>query len=78
MPHERVTISLPFSKENEAQWLIPMGETIAHPKPQVPHGHPGIDFIWDHSTPIIAVASGTVANIRQDETEEGKSEMFIL
>lgn len=58
--HKRVTITLPFTPENEATNLIPMGETIAHP---FPGGHPGIDFQWDHSVPLIAVANGTVTGI---------------
>ena len=69
MPHKRVIISLPFSKENEAQWLIPMGETINHPKPEVPLGHPGIDFAWDHTVPIIAVADGVIKSVKKDSTE---------
>lgn len=37
-----------------------MGETIAHP---FPGGHPGIDFQWDYSAPLIAVANGKVTSI---------------
>lgn len=64
---KKITISLPFSKENEAQNLIPMGETINHPKPQVPKGHPGIDFAWNENVPIISVADGVVSDIRQQD-----------
>lgn len=46
LPHKRIVIAVPFSAENPPMSLIPMGETIEHPKPQTPKGHPGIDFAW--------------------------------
>lgn len=58
--HRRVVITLPFTPQNEATNLIPMGETVAHP---FKGGHPGIDFQWDHSVPLIAVADGKVSAI---------------
>ena len=63
--HERITISLPFAEEDDARELIPMGETINHP--DAPHGHPGIDFSWDHDVPIIASAAGIVTKIQRHE-----------
>lgn len=63
--HERITVSLPFAAEDDARELIPMGETINHP--DAPHGHPGIDFMWDHDVPIIASAAGIVTKIRRHE-----------
>jgi murein DD-endopeptidase MepM/ murein hydrolase activator NlpD len=63
--HERITISLPFAAEDDARELIPMGETINHP--DSPHGHPGIDFSWDHDVPIIASAAGIVTKIQRHE-----------
>src|SRR2546428_1870458 len=70
LPHERIIISLPFSAENDnSTGMIPMGETLFHPKPKDPNGHPGIDFQWNHSADIIASADGTVANINHGSTE---------
>ena len=40
-----------------------MGETIFHPKPPTPSGHPGIDFQWNERTPIIASSDGIIINI---------------
>lgn len=65
LPHQRITISIPFDKKDPPQNLIPMGETIAHPKPQVPNGHPGIDIQWDHSTNILSSSDGEVSSIKQ-------------
>jgi len=64
-PHELIVISLPFAPEYDASTgMIPMGETIYHPKPQVPNGHPGIDFGWDNlKVPVIASADGTLTRI---------------
>jgi ribosomal protein S27E len=61
LPHERIVLALPFAPEDDAQNLIPMGETIEHP--HSPRGHPGIDFQWDHSVPILASAAGKVSTI---------------
>lgn len=60
IPHKKVLITLPYSEEYEATSLIPMGETIAH---DFYGGHPGIDFQWDHSVPLIAVADGKITSI---------------
>lgn len=62
--HKRITITLPFTIQNEATHLIPMGETIEHP---FPGGHPGIDFQWDHAVPLIAVADGKISKINRAE-----------
>ncbi|OGY27816.1 MAG: hypothetical protein A2802_00110 [Candidatus Woykebacteria bacterium RIFCSPHIGHO2_01_FULL_43_29] len=63
VPHERITISLPFAQENDDLLFInPMGETDHH-KP--PRGHPGLDFAWNHPAPLIAVASGKVTKIEE-------------
>ncbi len=63
---ERITMTLPFTEGNRPDSLGPMGETISHPKPQNPRGHPGIDFQWDGSATkqLIASTSGVVATIR--------------
>ena len=63
IPHERITISLPFNKEDDDLIFInPMGE-IDHHKP--PRGHPGLDFGWHHPAPLIAVASGQISRIKE-------------
>jgi hypothetical protein len=61
--HEAITISLPFAEEDDARDLLPMGETVYHP--DAPHGHPGVDFSWDHDVPIIASAAGIVTKIQR-------------
>lgn len=63
VPHERITISLPFVKEDDDLIFInPMGETDHH---DPPHGHPGLDFGWNHPAPLIAVAAGKVTKIEE-------------
>lgn len=73
IPHNKVVITLPYSKENEATNLIPMGETIAH---NFYGGHPGIDFQWDHSVPLIAVADGKITNVSKD-TDMGETVLNV-
>ena len=64
MPHQRVTISLPFAREDDDLIFInPMGEKVMHP--DSPLGHPGIDFAWHHPAPLIAAASGKVTKIKE-------------
>lgn len=63
IPHERITISLPFaSVDDDLIFINPMGETDHH-KP--PNGHPGLDFAWHHPALIIAAASGKVTSIEE-------------
>lgn len=62
--HHKVSITLPYSSENEATNMISMGETIAH---NFYGGHPGIDFQWDHSVPLIAVVDGKVTGIKNSD-----------
>lgn len=57
----RIVLSVPFTAGDLPFMLIPMGETVYHPKPTNPEGHPGIDFFWDHQATIVASAPGTVA-----------------
>lgn len=62
-PHERITISLPFAREDDNLIFInPMGE-IDHHDP--PRGHPGLDFGWHHPAPLRASADGKVAKIKE-------------
>ena len=63
-PHKRISITLPYGPENEVKNLIPMGETIEH---NFKGGHPGIDFQWDRSVPLIAVADGKITSIYNDK-----------
>lgn len=63
IPHERITISLPFAREDDDLIFInPMGETDHHKPPQ---GHPGLDFGWHHPAPLRAAASGKVTKIEE-------------
>ena len=63
IPHERVTISLPFnSQDDDLIFINPMGETDHH-KP--PHGHPGLDFAWHHPAALIAVTDGRITKIKE-------------
>lgn len=63
-PHKRITITLPYGPENEIRNLIPMGETIEH---NFKGGHPGIDFQWSGSVPLIAVADGKITRVYEDD-----------
>lgn len=63
IPHENITISLPFAKEDdELIFINPMGETDHHTPPI---GHPGLDFAWHHPAPLIAVAEGKITKIEE-------------
>lgn len=63
IPHENITISLPFAKEDdELIFINPMGETDHHTPPR---GHPGLDFAWHHPAPLIAVAEGKITKIEE-------------
>lgn len=64
LPHKKITIILPFDSRYDSETqLIPMGETIYHPKPQVPKGHPGIDFVSNTPYPFLASADGTITKM---------------
>lgn len=76
MPPVSFIISLPFSEINKPYALMPMGETINHPDPPNPGGHPGIDFMWDQKTDIIACTNGTVNKIELTESHN-KWDVFI-
>jgi len=36
-----------------------------HPKPASPHGHPGIDFGWNHDAQLVAAVDGKITKIAQ-------------
>lgn len=78
LPHQRITISVPFDKDDPPITLIPMGETINHPKPQVPNGHPGIDFSWgNHNAMILSSSDGEVTSIRLGSSNPGKWDIEV-
>lgn len=53
---EKIIISLPYAPLQPTSSIVPMGETLYHPKPQNPDGHPGIDFQWNLGKPIDIIA----------------------
>lgn len=86
LPHARIVIGVPYRMTDLPDNIIPMGETVYHPKPQNPTGHPGIDFQWNSGErhDVIASAEGVVTNISEGtsdgrgwdvETENG---MYLL
>ncbi len=79
LPHERIEIRAPWESNDTPASMIPMGETVYHPKPQVPHGHPGIDFLWTNGTShaMVAAHDGVVSRIVQGASEPGKWDMEI-
>ena len=50
--------------------MKPMGETINHPPPNSPNGHPGIDFQWDYRAEVVAAADGEIVEIVSDVHSE--------
>ncbi len=65
---EKITIGLPFDKNDPPGQYIPMGETLEHPKPDNPKGHPGIDLLWHDETgqvlgTLVAIADGEITSI---------------
>lgn len=53
---EKIIISLPYAPSQPTNSIVPMGETLYHPKPRNPEGHPGIDFQWNLGQPIDIIA----------------------
>lgn len=77
LPHKHISIILPFEPQYDSvTGLIPMGETIYHPKPQAPRGHPGIDFGAQVPYPFIASADGTISEIKKGGSSDG-SDIYI-
>lgn len=72
LPHQHIVIALPFAPADDIYTnLIPMGEKIEHNAQNgVPDGHPGIDFQWNKSTAILAVADGTIVNITKNKNNK--------
>lgn len=61
--HKGTNITLPYRVENEPTSMLPLGEQEEFH----PDGHPGIDFKWDYSAPLIAVFDGTISRIQHGE-----------
>lgn len=68
---ENIIIGLPFSNQNVPYELMPMGETINHPKPANPKGHPGIDFFWHEKVQILSSTDGVVGDIEPNQAWGG-------
>lgn len=66
---QKIIISLPYSPNNPTKSILPMGETIEHPK--APNGHPGVDFQWNKPTEILASADGKIVEIKKVEEYGG-------
>jgi len=72
LPHNKIQIILPFAAQYDVETkLIPMGETIYHPKPKDPNGHPGIDFVSQKPFPFIASADGTISKMVKGGSSDG-------
>jgi|WetSurMetagenome_2_1015567.scaffolds.fasta_scaffold204041_2 hypothetical protein len=59
---KRVTISLPWSPEQEVIGILPLGELLYHEPP----GHPGFCIGWTYNADIIASADGVIKSIAHD------------
>jgi len=79
LPHQKISIRVPYEFSDVPDSMIPMGETINHPKPKVPNGHPGIDFGYNGSKlhNVISSADGTVSSITKGASEPGKWDVEI-
>ncbi len=79
LPHQRLIIRVPYEYVDVPDLMIPMGETINHPKPQVPNGHPGIDFQYNDNKlhNAVAAADGTVISITKGASNPGKWDVEI-
>lgn len=79
LPHERIAIRAPYEFSDIPDGMIPMGETIHHPKPQSPKGHPGIDFGWDdgESHKVISSSYGVVSSIDLGASDPGHWDLVV-
>lgn len=75
---EKITISLPYDPTQPTNSVIPMGETIYHPDPPNPGGHPGIDYQWNLGTKIDILASAKgVVESAEKTTSHNKWDVSI-
>ena len=74
------TLYLPYSTgSNTPNMMTPMGETLYHPKPQNPKGHPGIDYQWGNPSEvpiIIASMDGEVYKLEEDDYWVGTYKVY--
>ncbi len=80
-PTEKITIILPFDTRHLPKNINPMGETVEHPDPPNPGGHPGIDYIFNNEkgeeiVPILAMADGEVK--RAEDEGPGKGSIVCI
>lgn len=70
---------MPYEFSDVPDGMIPMGETINHPKPQVPNGHPGINFQYNGSKShnVVASANGTTTSITKGASNTGKWDVEV-
>ncbi len=54
---QRISVALPYNSSQPTSSIVSMGQTMFHPKPQNPEGHPGIDFQWGLSKAIDIITS---------------------
>lgn len=71
-PEERISVALPYSTEDEAIGMTPMGETVYHPV----GGHPGIDFGWVKKAAVRASADGIITNL--PDSGKGNGEIGLV
>lgn len=58
------TLYMPYSTGgNLPSAMTPMGETLYHPKPQNPQGHPGIDFQWENPSGVPTITASMDATV---------------
>lgn len=77
IPHKKIIVILPFDAQYDSvTGMIPMGETIYHPKPKSPLGHPGIDFGGQVAFPFIASADGKITKIIKGGSSDG-SDIYL-
>lgn len=73
------TLYLPYStSSNTPTAMTPMGETIYHPKPQHPSGHPGIDFQWENPSEVPTITASmdaTVTAVTDNSSHAGTSDV---
>jgi len=70
--HRGISITLPYGPENEPKSMLPLGE-----KEDIhPDGHPGIDFQWDYSAPLIAAFDGTISSVT-NEKDMGEPVLYV-
>ena len=74
------TLYLPYSiSSNTPDAMTPMGETLYHPKPQNPQGHPGIDYQWSNPSVVPTISAsmdGEVYKLEEDDYWVGTYKVY--